>query len=315
MREAYTIMELANLKQPSLSTTLMGCVKGAADYFGADLSVPMLFGITGHAFLINIHDELCPSSPYVWNKVRFWELLAGLGMEMVAEFGLSRDTPQQERLRIEGRLREHLDAGELCMLDFLEHQLIGGYDDSGFAMLRPWGCDGITSEVPTITYGTWEQCLGREGWAHLSVLARRSMRKSVPEAAKDAIELAVEVITEPRRHEVKGYRIGLGAYESWIAAVERGLGSSHGHWWNGMVWTECRRQAAAFFRELGELTDPTAASGACSELAGLYGGIAESLGAATPKELRPEEKLRLLQSARDAERKAPDALRGLQRLL
>lgn len=46
---------LANLKQPPLNTTMMGVLKSAADYHGLGLSEPMIYGLSGHAFLINIH--------------------------------------------------------------------------------------------------------------------------------------------------------------------------------------------------------------------------------------------------------------------
>ena len=48
---------LANLKQPPLNTTMMGVLKSAADYHGLGLSEPMVFGLSGHAFLINIHTQ------------------------------------------------------------------------------------------------------------------------------------------------------------------------------------------------------------------------------------------------------------------
>jgi AraC-like DNA-binding protein len=300
LREAYTIMEIANLNQPPLSTTLLGCIKGASDYFDGDLSVPMLFGLTGHAFLVNMHKDLCPSSPYVWNKTRFFELLSGLGIKQVAEYQVTRETPEAERKQVEEKLKGHLNDGQLCVLDFLEHQLFGGYDEGGFLMLKPWGGHAPT-EVPAIPFGTWEPCLQKEGWAHLTVLTKGSGPKPVEEAARDALNHALELQDHPERYEVPGYRIGPGAYENWIDAVDRGLGTSHGHMWNGMVWTECREQAAAFFRELSEVVQPGEASRACDVLADTYAGIAGALAEARKQDLVKAEQLRLLRQARDAE--------------
>lgn len=294
-------MEIANLKQPPLNATLMGCVKGAADYFDADLSVPMLYGLTGHAFLLNIHKDLCPSSPYVWKKSRFRQLLAGIGVETVAEYELSRQSPEPERRRVEEELKTHLNDGRLCMLDFLEHQLISGYDETGFLMLRPWN-GHAPSEVPELKFGTWEPCFTTEGWAHLTVIARTPAQKPVEAAARDALEFARFLWNDPSDMEVPGYRIGAGAYENWINGVERGLGTEHGHWWNGTVWSECRLQAAAFFQELGELVQAgPAAAAAASELQKLYGEAGAALAGAKEKNLDKTKQLRLLRTARDAE--------------
>jgi hypothetical protein len=61
-------MKIDGLAMPSLHRTLMGVLKGALDYYGIETSIPTVFGASGHAFLINIHDELCPSGPYCWNR-------------------------------------------------------------------------------------------------------------------------------------------------------------------------------------------------------------------------------------------------------
>ena len=57
---------IPNLKMYPFETTLMGVLKGVADYFDIAVSDAWLFGGSGHAFLINIHEQLCPSGPYVW---------------------------------------------------------------------------------------------------------------------------------------------------------------------------------------------------------------------------------------------------------
>lgn len=311
LREAYTIMEIANLQQPPFNSTLMGCLKGAADCFDLDYSTPMLYGLSGFAFLVNIHKDLCPSGPYVWNMTRFRALLDGLGIATPAVYDVNRRTPEPERLRTEKLLKEHLDAGELCMLDFMEHQLVGGYDEKGFLLLQPWNCKA-GSEIKELTFGTWEQCLDKEGWAHFTVLSRKPVGGSETEAARDALAYALELLENPEPYEVKDYRIGRAAYDTWISCLERGLGTGHGHWWNAMVWSECRDMAAAFFRELGELTDSPEAKKGCDGLADLYKKIAEDLQLLTDRKLAAPQQLTLLRDARDAEASAPGMIRELR---
>ena len=39
-------------------TTHLGCIKGCLNYLGLNVSDGWLFGATGHAFVINIHEVL-----------------------------------------------------------------------------------------------------------------------------------------------------------------------------------------------------------------------------------------------------------------
>jgi AraC-like DNA-binding protein len=301
LREAYSIMEIANLKQPCYNATLMGCLKGASDYFDNDLSPAMLYGLTGHAFLINVHKDLCPSGPYVWRKDRFLELLEGQGIRAKAEYEITREATPEERARLEATLKEYMEKGDLFMLDFLEHQLSSGFDEHGFLMLKPWSNDAA-SQIPSITFGTWAECLGTEGWAHVTVLERAPRRRAVLDAARDALSFALELYRAPERHEVEGYRIGYGAYHTWMDCIGRGMGGSQGDWWGAMVWKECRWFAAEFFAELAELADGVERT--CAGLHDAYAAISESLGRAGERSLGREEKLGALAEALDREREA-----------
>jgi AraC-like DNA-binding protein len=138
MKEPLNIMELKNLKQNDLCTTLMSCMKGASDFYDLDWTVPQLFGYSSHAFLINIHAELCPSSPYAWKHDRFWLGMRNLGVRKAETIDLRKGAAAAELAAAEKKLRDHLDAGKLAVFDFLEHQLISGYDTKGFIFLQPW---------------------------------------------------------------------------------------------------------------------------------------------------------------------------------
>ena len=75
-------MKIENLAMPSFNTTLVGVLKGALDYHGIEVSAPTAFGVSGHAFLINIHKQLCPSGPYCWRRECADPLVRNLGIEM-----------------------------------------------------------------------------------------------------------------------------------------------------------------------------------------------------------------------------------------
>jgi len=71
--------KLENLRYSPKWVTHLGCVKGCLEYLGIDVSDAWLYGATGHAFVINIHEELCPSGPTAWNYMALFELGKNIG--------------------------------------------------------------------------------------------------------------------------------------------------------------------------------------------------------------------------------------------
>ena len=49
-------VSLHGLKQPPYNTTMMGVVKGALDYYGIARTPGDAFVLSGHAFLMNVHE-------------------------------------------------------------------------------------------------------------------------------------------------------------------------------------------------------------------------------------------------------------------
>lgn len=315
MREAYTIMEIANLKQPSLNTTLMGCIKGASDYFDKGLSTGMLFGATGHAFMLNIHDQLCPSGPYVWKKERFFQALGKVGIRWVEDIVVTKDTATEDRVQAEERLKRYLDDGKLAMLDFLEHQLIGGYDENGLTLLLPWQ-GNAHSEVKSISFGTWKECLQNEGWAAVTVLENAEVSIDPAECVRTGCNVGIEIALRPEGFAEPGYHVGFDGYTTWKKALESGVADGHGTRWNAMVWSECRSQGAAFFREVaamaesGRLGDSSLAS-TCTQGAAVCDDAARSLRRIGNKEASPQAKIQACSDAEAADRETISALKAV----
>ncbi|MBN1410253.1 MAG: helix-turn-helix transcriptional regulator [Spirochaetales bacterium] len=314
LREVYNIMELTELKQPSLCSTLMGCIKGSADYFDLDLSVPMLYGLSGHAFMINIHKELCPSGPYVWKKDRFYQLLNRIGIKQKEEYWISRDSSKSEKAKIEDDLKKSLNEGNLGILNFLEHQLIGGYDEQGFVFLQPWSGAG-ESELKKLTFNTWDECLSREPWVGFQIIGRSENSDRLLDVAADALKYVLEIYRTPEKFQEKDYRVGYGAYEYWIDCINRGMGNSHGNWWNGKVWTECRQFAALFFGELREIVGDESAMKKCETLKQTYDDIAVRMNKASDKNLDDAKKIELLRECIELEKTAEKGIDTLLKVL
>jgi AraC-like DNA-binding protein len=311
MKEPLNAMELSDLKQAPLEATLMGCVKGASDYFDLDWSLPELYGYSTHAFLINIHAELCPSSPYVWKKDLFFIALRNLGIRRAESLCLRKGIAEAEIRKVEAKLRAHLDGGKLVVLDFLEHQLIAGYDAKGFVVMNPWeGCQG-DSTLPALSFGSWSEALNREGWVGFTLLEQEEGRADEATLLASALGTALRMRSSPADFEMPGYRVGDAAWEAWIAAVDKGLGASHGGWWSGTVWQECRSMAADFFAEIeGEVGGPKAA-GICRSLSGVFRDCAGRLGLAKEKEAPAEAKKEALAEGRELDRRGAELMREL----
>lgn len=287
------------------NTTLMGVIRGVADAFGLNHSDATLFGGSGHAFVINIHDTLCPSGPYCWHSGGFDRLLGNLGINRQHHGFFGGNSGPSDRAAIESVLKEQLDQGVPCALLNLENQLITGYDDSGFVATQPWA----HADFPPahLTWGSWEE-LGNE--IHVSFYWFKPAEPADEcTILNDALSFAVDMGRHPTQHTDEPYGAGLKAYDKWIAALEAGHGGDHGNWWNGTVWSECRVQASAYLSEVAARHPGVATLS--QGLAASYADISASLARAADKELEPADKLDALRSARATEVEVLEHLEAL----
>lgn len=313
LREVYSIMELTDLKQPPFCSTLMGSLKGAADWFDLDLDVPLFFGLSGHAFLINMHKTLCPSGPYAWDKAGFKRCLANLGILIKEEFWFDPDTSLEKREQTDSFIRASLNEGKLAMLEFLEYQLINGFDETGYTFALPWNGQA-DSERKRLSFGSWEECLGPELFVGFKLLEKGELRADFPAMLRDALDYGLDLWKNPTRHVCSpDYGIGFDAWSNWEAGVKTGHGGEHGNWWNAMVWAENREMGAAFFEETADLVEGAEAAAAARAAAAAYRATAPLIRELGERERPDAEKLERIVAcrAKDAEFvKAVGALRS-----
>lgn len=310
MLSPFTSMEIIDLKQAPLNTTLLGCVKGAAEYYDLDWTVPELFVFSSHAFMLNLHRDLCASSPYVWNKRGFQMALRNLGIRVSAEIRLDRNSSPSAGAEAEECLRQHLDAGNLCTVDFLEHQLVAGYDNQGLLVLQPWGCNA-GSELASLSFGTWKEAIDREGWVQFTLLEREELMADRRMLLQQALTLALRYWDEPETFAYPNYGVMVAGWENWIAGVERGLGNTHGHWWSSMVWLENRRMAAEFFEQVDTAELGLEALELCTSIARDYRLLASELEVAKEKTTPLAVQREALVKARARDEHARDLIRQL----
>jgi hypothetical protein len=233
-----------------------------------------------------------------------------MGIRRVGTVDLKKGAAPSALSEAEKKVRAHLDAGKLCVLDFLEHQLISGYDTKGFIFLQPWNGESKV-ELPSLTFGTWKEAFDREGWVMFTLLEKDDLRADEAGLLRSALTTAVRMQSSPQDFQLPGYQSGDGAWEWWLAGIDKGLGVSHGHWWSGMVWKECRAMAAEFFAGLEPSMESDKGVSLCRELAGLYRDCSARLEIAKEKNAPAETQKTALSTGRGLDRQCTDFMKEL----
>jgi len=241
---------LENFHYRPLWTTHIACIDSCQHFLGLGHSTAWVFGATGHAFIINMHKELCPSGPTAWKSEMIFSLASNLGLDIGGIFA-EKSMPAFSRKQEEAWnfVRRAIDSGRPCYgweLVMPEYYLITGYDETGY--LRA-GCCSENGPGPT----PWKE-LGASEIGILDVMsvgkcAKADNRKTV----KDAFLAALRHASNPKEWIFPGYASGPKAYELWIAALEgdREYCQNHirGMGYNANVWAECRIHAVKFIKE------------------------------------------------------------------
>jgi len=227
----------------------LGCIKGCLEYLRIEVSDAWLYGGTGHAFVINLHEQVCPSGPTAWKTVKLFHLGKNLGYRLDGVFGFKQ---QDDFAALQERAWEYvcqaIDQGRPCYgweLEIPEFYVVYGYDDVGYYFSGP-GCDEGKGPKP------WQE-LGDTG---IGVLELYSVWPG--EAADDAttvkraLSFALEHAANPEEWIFEHYRAGLEGYDNWIRALQEGKASDMGVRYNAAVWLECRGNAVGFLKEAKE---------------------------------------------------------------
>ena len=157
------------------------------------------------------------------------------------------------RAAFEERLRRAIDAGVVCSLLNMEHQLLLGYDGDGFTLAQPWGPD--CSMTPArLSFGIWREF--RDG-PPVTFFTLTTCSPRPESAVSDAMDFALDLWRHPARYTEAPYAAGARAYDTWLDAIDGGHGDGVGNWWNALVWAECRARAADYLQDLSDDDAPS----------------------------------------------------------
>jgi hypothetical protein len=239
-------VELVELDWHPLWVTHLGCILGCAEFLGSDVSAPWLFGITGHGFIMNIHQELCPSGPTAWRCETVPELCrnAGLQIERVSSH-TSRPDFAEKQTQAWDAVREAIDGGYPCYgweLADPEFYVIYGYDDVGYYFCGPLVEEGDGPKP-------WQELADTGiGWLEVGVVSLCDPASDA-DAVRQGLEFALAFADPATKADYSSYATGLAAYDLWISALGNGKADGFGTAYNAEVWSECRRMAVAFLKE------------------------------------------------------------------
>jgi len=237
---------LDNLRWKPMWVTHLGCVQGCIEYLGLDISDAWLYGGTGHAFIINVHETVCPSGPTAWMTATLGELGANLGYHLDCVFGRKSEPGFVEKQQHAWEfVRQAIDQGLPCYgweLEMPEFYVVGGYDADGYFYSGPGCHDGKGPK-------RWHE-VGDTG---IGIIEMYSVAPGEPaddaKTVKEALGFALEHAENPTKWIFPQYGAGLAGYDNWINALETGSADGFGVAYNAAVWNECRALAPRFLEE------------------------------------------------------------------
>ncbi|TFG18365.1 MAG: hypothetical protein EU530_09330 [Promethearchaeota archaeon] len=296
-------MRLENLQFTKMNTNFMGSLHGIAKYYGYHYSQQWLLGGTGHAFMMNIHKELCPSGPYVFELDPIFDCAKNLGLQFEPVGFVHGELTPEVLAPHEDKLRVYMDQSIPVIIQNMDNQIMVGYDETGF-LLDPTYEDAEEYFPPKLTFGSWEE-YGDE--VHSFSMAVRKIKPAHPKKViKDSLDLAIKLLRNeyPQQEPQEGihyYATGFKGYEYWLEYLDKNNGNTHGHYWNGSVWMECRKHAAMYFHDLPYYEDLVAKDQdemkLINTLENKFNEITELLNKARVKESPRKKKLKFIKKA------------------
>ena len=229
---------LNGLQYPRRLTTHLACLEGAAQYLKIDVTTGWLYGVTGHAFVKCLGENLCPSGPHCWRQEPLHRLCRNLPIRIGGVAG-PQATPELLE-KAWAHVQEFIDKGHPCYGWHWEWIPIKGYDAEGY--LYPEGIEGPKD---------WRDF----GAKAIGFLELYSVEPNTPSAdaqtIRETLGFAIDWAESWDQWTLKGYQGGLAAYDTWIKGMISGNADPFGLAYHAKIWSECRGFAVEFLKEAG----------------------------------------------------------------
>lgn len=229
----------------SMASTMMTT---AAAMGGRNVSLTDMMGLTGHAFRIQVSDDLGISSPYSFDWLHSaksgWNHL-GFSIKSFGREGVRLQRPD-ELIEAMETIFEALERGIPVMawhLSNAEFGLITGFDDKA----RTWLVTDTSASAKKLSYNKLGRLHPDMEW--FAAVPWSDIRQYEPPVLADIFTEAVRCSGGSRA--VSSYACGSAAYSVWIDSMQRGQAANAlAVAYNAAVTAEARAFAARFLREL-----------------------------------------------------------------
>jgi hypothetical protein len=136
-REERQMKKIENLRWNPMWVSHLGCIKGCLEYLNLDVSEGWLFGATGHAFILNVAEDVSPAGPTAWNTEMLFRLGRNVGYTVEGVQGReSQPDFAERRKRAWENTNKAIDEGLPCygweLGPVREYYVVYGYDDKGY---------------------------------------------------------------------------------------------------------------------------------------------------------------------------------------
>ena len=111
---------------------------------------------------------------------------------------------------------------------------------------------------------------------------------------RNSLTGALSFYEQTERFEQPDYFFGPNAWEQWANQLESGSYDKRGHWWNSMVWSEARLQAATYFDK-----DWPSPDNLGKELRTQYAEISSLIAKSVTQEMSNLDRAELIRQAQD----------------
>ncbi len=289
------------MKQEPLASTLMSSIKTAYKYYQKDtVEDSMLFGLTGHAFLMHITNGLGPCAPYSFDRTDFEQLCkTGIGLDVFGEeMTVMKDDDEIKKGKVSDFIQDILNENQLALLSSYEYQIIYDYGE-GFALTQPW--DEAMSVTAAIEVDTLDGMLD-----FFSVhKIQKTEKVDLEEAIQNSLLFAIKMLEEPNPMIDSGF--GIEAYDYWLQKMTEENGSAFGNKWTSTVWSESRKMASEYMMNLKQYVN----NPLLDDLAKIYLKSSELLATIADMTVSVNLKIDLIKTLKENELKALPLLKQL----
>jgi hypothetical protein len=236
----------------------VGAVTPCLNALGVECDPTDVAGMSGYAFVMSVHKGMCPSGPtaFDWGTLNHGIHLLGRstlifcsGESHCTEVGKTDLTRDHCKMAYEVAFRE-ISEGRPAVIwgAYLpEFAVVNGAGDGKFHVKSISGCHGAPE--PPIPYDELEAPGGPYVLAFPTPTGNRENRHVEQHALVHAVDLLYA------KNARRLYRMGLEAYDSWIAALEAGPDkppcekfSGFGNSYNAQCYAEAKAFALEFLK-------------------------------------------------------------------